>query len=51
MGHYQNLNPAYDEAKPDLVSVTLGADGVRFADIVARLHHQSGNRSRLPGMW
>jgi lysophospholipase L1-like esterase len=30
-----NLNPTYDNAKPDVVLVTLGADDIRFPDIVA----------------
>jgi lysophospholipase L1-like esterase len=29
-----NLNPEYDDAKPDLVIVTFGADDVHFVDIV-----------------
>jgi len=30
----QDLNPAYDAAKPDLVLITLGADDVQFVHIV-----------------
>jgi Tol biopolymer transport system component/lysophospholipase L1-like esterase len=30
----QGLNPDYDSAKPDLVLVTLGADDIKFSDIV-----------------
>ncbi|HEY1635836.1 MAG TPA: SGNH/GDSL hydrolase family protein [Acidimicrobiales bacterium] len=29
-----NLNPAYDQAAPDVVLVTFGADDVRFRDVV-----------------
>lgn len=30
----QQLGPAYDEAKPDVVTMTLGANDIEFADIV-----------------
>lgn len=36
-------NAAYDAANPDLVSVTLGADDVRFADFVGECYLKSGN--------
>ena len=45
-------NPEYDAARPQLVSLTLGADDVNFAEIVGECYEEgcSTDQSRLDGV-